>query len=143
MDTVQRIGIGLGLLLFLILYFGWRWRRAGKWVEAQNAAAERTKRDLAAALVDPRFQPLLDHIRAQYPITEDGSDPASWRIWHASLVDEQGNTYQLATPGSTRAVVLLMRRQPHEQRYVSMSLADGVIREDPAPHGWTYVGPPR
>ncbi|MEC7522843.1 MAG: hypothetical protein VYE22_23410 [Myxococcota bacterium] len=143
MDLLARIGIGAGAFLLLVLYFGWRWHRAGKWVEAQNAAKEKTKRDVAAALADPRFQPALAHIRANYPFSEDGSDPTAWRVWHASLVDDQGRTYQLTTPGSTRAVILLMRRQPHEQRYVSMSLADGVIREDPAPHGWTYVGPAR
>ncbi len=45
--------------------------------------------------------------------------------------------------GATRVVALLVRAQPSSQIYVSMDLTNGSVREDPAPYGWTYLGPPR
>ncbi|MBK8257726.1 MAG: hypothetical protein IPK82_34290 [Polyangiaceae bacterium] len=93
---------------------------------------------------DPRAQALLAQAGGRYPLTEVGQNPAAYAIVHVALVDDNGFMYRRETqPGPTRVVALLQRTQPAASIYISMDLATGTLREDPAPYGWTYMGAPR
>ena len=143
MDTTQRIVIGAVSVVFLAAYLAWRWHRAGKWVEAREAAVDEARRYLEGMRQDPRWHALEAHVRANFPLGAD-SDPSAFVVHKIAVVDDRGQMYRPETrDGPTRVVALLARREPATQLYVSMDLRTGELRQDPAPYGWTYFGPYR
>lgn len=143
-SPVTRILIGVVSVAFLVGYVAWRWRRAGQVLESHAAFGQEMSGYFAAMLQDPRWLRLQAMVQARYPLAAPGTNPQAFEIQHVALVDDRGQIYaQRTSPGPTRVVALLSRAQPSSQLYVSMDLANGSVREDPAPYGWTYQGPPR
>ena len=145
MDATTRILVAIVSAIFLVVYFGWKWKRAGQYVANQEASRDRARLYFDAIQRDPRWLTLKAHIDQRYPLGTAGvRDPSLFVLHHVALVDDHGFTYRLDNPnGPTRIVALIVRQQPPTQLFLSMSLTTGELREDPAPHGWTYVGPPR
>ncbi|MEZ4336071.1 MAG: hypothetical protein R3B82_05540 [Sandaracinaceae bacterium] len=146
MDLTTRIVVGVVSVAFLLVYFGWRWKRAGDYVKGMDAAKQAAGAYYEAMRRDPRWLALEAKVRERYPISYDFSaaDPSVFLVHKIGLVDDQGFMYRLDNPaGPVRVTALIVRQQPSASLYVSMHLHTGELREDPAPHGWTYVGPPR
>lgn len=117
--------------------------RAGQVVEAQAAFGNDMSSYFAAMMQDPRWLRLQQMVQARYPLAPPGTNPQAYVVQHVALVDDQAQMYAQHSHGATRVVALLVRAQPSSQIYVSMDLTNGSVREDPAPYGWTYLGPPR
>lgn len=146
MDMTTRIIVGVVSVVFLVAYALWKWKRAGDYVDAQEAYKQAGRQYVDALKNDPRWHALKAKIEERYPISFDyeGADPSTFVVHNIGLVCDQGFTYRIDNPsGPMRISALLVRKQPPTKQYVSMHLQTGEIREDPAPHGWTYVGPPR
>lgn len=142
----MRIVLGVVCGLLLIGYLAWRWKRAGDYVAAEEGRKDASRAYFEAIQRDPRWHALLGHIQQRYAISFDfhGADPATFVVQYIGLVDDQGFMYRIDNPvGPNRVVALLARKQPKTQVYLSMHLQTGELREDPAPYGWTYAGPPR
>jgi hypothetical protein len=143
-NLLTRILIGAVSVAFLVGYVAWRWRRAGQVLASGEAFGEQMNTYFLAMRADPRWLQLQALIQQRYALAEPGANPEAFAVQHVALVDDRGQIYaQHTSPGPTRVVALLTRSQPAQQLYVSMGLADGAVREDPAPYGWTYTGPPR
>ena len=142
-SPVVRILIGVVSVLFLVGYVAWRFMRAGQVVEAQAAFGNDMSSYFAAMMQDPRWLRLQQMVQARYLLAPPGTNPQAYVVQHVALVDDQAQMYAQHSHGATRVVALLVRAQPSSQIYVSMDLANGSVREDPAPYGWTYLGPPR
>lgn len=143
-DMMTRIVVGVGSGILLLGYLAWRWKRAGDYVAAEQAHRDDALRYFEALKSDPRWHALQALIQQRYPISFVEGDPATFVVQYAALVDDQGFTHRLDNPiGPTRVTALLVRKQPATQLYVSMDLRTGEPREDAAPYGWTYIGPPR
>jgi hypothetical protein len=142
----MRILVGATCVVLLAAYVAWRWRRAGDVMSASAAFDQAHRQYVDALRSDPRWLRLEVMIRQRYPITYDvhGVPPNVFSVHHIALVDDRGFVRMLGQPsGATRVVAMLVRAQPEAQIYVSQDLRTGEVREDPAPYGWTYVGPPR
>ena len=146
MDMTTRIAVGVLSALFLIGYAVWRWKRAGAYVEAQEAYRAAAREHFERLRRDPRWLALQAEIEQRYPITFDytNASPEAFAVHQIGLVCDQGFTYRIDNPaGPQRIAALLVRQQPPTQIFMSRDLVTGELREDPAPHGWTFVGPPR
>lgn len=143
MDLTQRILVGGGALTFLVGYVAWRWHRAGKWVEARDALQDAARQYFEAMKLDSRWHALKSQVEQRHRLTfEHDGDPAAYVVHQIGVVDDRGQMYRPDNAGGpTRVTALIVRRQPHSQLFVSMDLRTGEVREDPAPHGWTYFGP--
>lgn len=136
--------VGVVGVLLVLAYAMWRRRKAGE-VRAREAAAEDSIRYFEAMKGDPRWLALQRYIRQRYPITFDADcDSGVFRVDRIGLVCDQGFMYRPDNAlGPARVAALLVRKNPTTSICVSMHLTTGELREDPAPNGWTYVGPPR
>ncbi len=139
----SRLLIGAVSIVLLVGYVAWRWRRAGHALEAQAAYGHNMTAYFAAMTHDPRWLRLLSWVHSRYPLAAAGATPEAFVVRQIALVDDFGRMYAQHSQSATRVVVLLVRSQPSTPLYVSMDLANGNVREDPAPHGWTYQGPLR
>ena len=142
-SPLGRILIGVVSVLFLVGYVMWRFRRTGQVLAAEASFGQDMSAYFAAMTQDPRWLRLSSLVQGRYPLAPPGANPQAFVVQHVALVDDRGQMYAQHSQGATRVVALLVRAQPSTQLYVSMDLANGSVREDPAPYGWTYQGPPR
>lgn len=143
LDPTMRLVVGVACFALVALYVWWRWKRAGHAMEAGAAHRAASSEYFEMLKHDPRWQQLDAIVRQRYAVGQPHEQ--STHAYHfGALVCDKGFTYRLdSAAGPSRIVALVVRGNPADSRYVSMDLATGEVREDPAPHGWTYVMPPR